>query len=407
MPFYEYRAAGRDGQVTFGRLEGDNVQHIAAKLREKGLFPINIAPFVESPRIELSSKARPQTTGKVPLKVLTLFCRQFAVMINAGVALMPCISILQKQTSSPRFAFILNEVRRSLESGESLAKSLSRHPKAFPSIMISMIEAGEAGGVLDRVLERVAEHFEKESALVQKVKSAMTYPIIVIVVAIGVTAALIMFVLPMFAEMFEGSGVALPWITRFLLGVSDMLTKYWYLFVIAMALIIVPTVLYVRTAQGRRNKDALLLNLPLFGPLTLKMVASRFSRTLSTLLSSGVPLMQCLEIVSRVVNNVIVGERLGEVTEQVRTGVPLGLSLEKCQLFPPMVVQMTAIGEETGSMDELLTKVADFYDQEVDIAVKNLTTAIEPAITLFLAGVVTVILLSVFLPMAQMMQVMG
>lgn len=406
MALYDYRAGARGGQVTAGRLEGDSLQHVAALLREKNMFPIEIKPFVESMRVEIGG-AKNAKEGRVPLKVLTLFCRQFSVMINAGLSLMPCISILQKQCDNTRFRRILADVRHSLESGESISRALSHHPKVFPPLMINMIEAGETGGVLDKVLERVAEHFEKEAALLQKVKSAMTYPIIVIIVAIGVTAALIMFVLPMFAEMFSSSGVALPWVTRFLLGLGIFLKKYILFLLIGLAVVIASLGYYFRTPQGRRNKDMALLHLPIFGSLTLKMLSSRFSRTFSTLMASGVPILQCLDVVGRVVNNVVAGEKLHEATEQVRSGVPLGQSLDKCGLFPPMVVQMAGIGEETGAIDVLLTKVADFYDQEVDVAVTNLTAAIEPAITIFLAGVVAMILLSVFLPMSQMMQVMG
>lgn len=404
MPLFEYRAASRGGQVTFGRLEGDSIQHIATMLREKGLYPVAIKPHVESMQIEIGGSAK---DGKIPLKTLTLFCRQFSVMINAGLALMPCLSILLRQCDNARFMRVLAEVRKALESGESLSRAMSRHPKIFPALMVNMIEAGETGGVLDKVLERIAEHFEKESALMAKVKSAMIYPIIVIIVAIGVTGALIVFVLPMFAEMFAGSGVALPWVTRFLLGIGFVLRRYILYILLGLAVIITPLAMYLRTPRGRRNKDAAVLRLPLFGPLTLKMLSSRFTRTFSTLMSSGVPILQCLDIVGRVVNNAVARETMQHVTELVRTGVPLGQSLENAGLFPPMVVQMAAIGEETGALDNLLTKVADFYDEEIDIAVKGLTAAIEPAITVFLAGVVALVLLSVFLPMSQMLQVMG
>ncbi|MCL6613024.1 MAG: type II secretion system F family protein [Firmicutes bacterium] len=411
MPLYEYRASSKTGEIAFGRLEGESIAQVAAKLRERGLYPIKIEPFVESAAIEIrraaAAGAGKKRERKTPLKVLTLFCRQFSVMINAGLPLMPCIRILERQCDHAGFRQVLADVRFALESGESLSRAMSHHPKSFPPIMIHMIEAGEAGGVLDRVLERVAEHFEKESALISKVRSAMTYPIIVLVVAVGVTAALIMFVLPMFAEMFSGANVELPFITKFLLSLSDFLKKNILFILAGLGAAGAGLTAYIRTPGGRRNKDALMLRLPLFGTLTLKMITSRFARTFSTLLASGVPMLQCLEIVGRVVTNVIAAEKLDIVAKSVRSGGSLGLSLEKTELFPPMLVHMTAIGEETGALDALLAKVADFHDEEVDIAVKNLTTAIEPAITVFLAGVVAVILLSVFLPMAKMMQVMG
>ncbi|NLG84477.1 MAG: type II secretion system F family protein [Firmicutes bacterium] len=414
MPLFEYRASSKAGEIAFGRIEGNSIGEVAAKLRDRGLYPIKIEPFIESPTITLGrssapakTKAGPQREKKTPLKVLTLFCRQFAVMINAGLPLMPCIRILERQCEHAGFRQVLTDVRFALESGESLSRAMSRHPKSFPPIMIHMIEAGEAGGVLDRVLNRVAEHFEKESALIAKVKSAMTYPVIVLVVAVGVTAALIMFVLPMFAEMFSGANVELPFITRFLLSLSDFLKKNILYILGVLGAIAFGVVSYVRTPTGRRQKDELMLRLPLFGPLTLKMITSRFARTFSTLLASGVPMLQCLEIVGRVVTNVVAAEKLDMVSRSVRSGGSLGLSLEKTELFPPMLVHMTTIGEETGALDSLLMKVADFYDEEVDMAVKNLTAAIEPMITVFLAGVVAVILLSVFMPMAKMMQVMG
>lgn len=386
-----------------GKLDADSPRGAAAKLREKSLVPLSIQEYSDAGDVMASVSA----AKKLPLKVLTLFCNQFSVMINAGLALMPALSILQKQAENKNFQGVLADLRKSLESGDSLSRAMAKHPKAFPPIMIYMVEAGETGGVLDKVLTRVAEHFEKESKTVQKVKSAMTYPIIVLVIALGITSGLIMFVLPMFAGMFEGSGVQLPGITVFLLNLSAFLKKYILYLIAGIGVAIALFSMYARTADGRRNKDILMLKLPLFGPLTIKMVVSRFTRTFSTLLSSGVPMLQCLEIVGKIADNVIIEEKLKVVSEQVKSGAPLGVSLEKSGIFPPMVVQMTMIGEETGSIDSLMTKVADFYDDEVDAAVKGLTQAIEPIMTIFLAGIVCTILLSVFLPMAKMMEVMG
>lgn len=403
MPSYAYKARNKSGQILSGKIDGDNARAAAAKLREKDLFPVSISDYVDTGDVMASV----QKSKKIPLKVMTLFCRQFAVMVSAGLALMPAISILQRQTDHKQFKEVLADVRKSIESGESLSRALSRHPKAFPALMVNMVEAGETGGVLDKVLERVAEHFEKEATLTKKVKSAMTMPIITLVIAVLVTAGMVMFVLPMFAEMFDGSGVELPGITLFLLNMSDFLQKYILYLAAGIAAFVTGLTMYIRTPAGRRNKDALILKAPIFGPLTLKMVTSRFTRTFSTLLASGVPMLQSLEIVGRVADNVIVEERLKGVSEQVRTGLPLGQSLDKSGLFPPMVVHMTIIGEETGAVETLLTKVAQFFDEEVDVAVAGLTTAIQPIITIFLAGVVTMILLSVFLPMAKMMQVLG
>lgn len=399
---YAYKARNRSGQVMIGKMEGNSRRDIALKLREKDLLVVSIQEFVAAGDVMASV----QKSKKIPLKVLTIFCQQFAVMINAGLALMPCISILQQQTENKVFKEILGVVRKDLESGDSLSKAMSRHPKAFPPIMINMVEAGEAGGVLDKVLIRVSEHFEKESALNRKVKSAMTSPIITIVIMLAISAGLIMFVLPTFAGMFEGTGVDLPGITVFLLNLADFLKKYIIYIILAIAVVAFALTMYIRTPAGRMQKDSLVMRMPLFGPITLKTVSSRFTRTFSTLLSSGVPMLQCLEIVSRVAGNAVAEAKLKDVSEQVRTGMPLGQSLERCGLFPPMVVQMTIIGEETGSVDSLLTKVADFYDQEVDIAVKALTEAITPLITIILAVVVCMILLAVMLPMAKMMEIM-
>jgi type IV pilus assembly protein PilC len=400
---YSYRARNRSGQITTGKMEGASTRDIVLKLREKDLLPVSIQEYIPAGDVLASV----QKSKKIPLKVLTIFCQQFAVMINAGLALMPCISILQQQTENKVFKEILGAVRKDLESGDSLSKAMARHPKAFPPIMINMIEAGEAGGVLDTVLNRISEHFEKESALTRKVKSAMTSPIITVVIMIAITAALIMFVLPTFAEMFDGTGVELPGITLFLLNLADFLKKYILYILLGLGAVAFALVSYVRTPTGRLQKDTLLMRMPLFGPIILKTVASRFTRTFSTLLSSGVPMLQCLEIVSRVADNAVAELKLKEVSDQVRTGMPLGQSIERSGLFPPMVVHMTIIGEETGSIDSLLTKVADFYDQEVDLAVKGLTEAITPLITIVLAAVVCTILLAVMLPMAKMLEVMG
>ncbi|HBE05401.1 MAG TPA: type II secretion system protein F, partial [Firmicutes bacterium] len=365
---YTYKARNRSGQITTGKLDGISERDIALKLREKDLLPVSIQEYVASGDVMASV----QKSKKIPLKVLTIFCQQFAVMINAGLALMPCISILQQQTGNKVFKEILGTVRTDLETGDSLSKALSRHPKAFPPIMINMVEAGEAGGVLDEVLNRVSEHFEKESALNRKVKSAMTSPIITIVIMIAITIGLIMGVLPTFAGMFEGTGVELPGITQFLLNFADFLKKYIIYVILTIAVVVFALSAYIRTPAGRLQKDTLMMRMPLFGPITLKTVASRFTRTFSTLMASGVPMLQCLEITSRVAGNAVAEVKLKEVSEAVRNGMPLGQSLDRSGLFPPMVVQMTIIGEETGSVDALLTKVAEFYDQEVDIAVGNL-----------------------------------
>jgi len=399
---YTYKARNRSGQFSSGKMDGTSTRDIALKLREKDLLPVSIQEYVSAGDVMASV----QKSKKIPLKVLTIFCQQFAVMINAGLALMPCISILQQQTENKVFKEILGAVRKDLESGDSLSKALSRHPKAFPPIMINMVEAGEVGGVLDEVLNRVAEHFEKESALNRKVKSAMTSPIITVVIMIGITVGLIMGVLPTFAEMFEGTGVELPGITRFLLDLADFLKTYILYIILAIAAVGFALMSYIRTPAGRLQKDALVMRVPLFGPITLKTVASRFTRTFSTLLASGVPMLQCLEITSRVAGNAVAEVKLKEVSDAVRNGMPLGQSLDRSGLFPPMVVQMTIIGEETGSVDALLTKVAEFYDQEVDIAVGALTAAITPLITIILAVVVCMILLAVMLPMAKMMEIM-
>ena len=399
---YAYKARNRSGQITTGKLDGISERDIALKLREKDLLPVSIQEYVASGDVMASV----QKSKKIPLKVLTIFCQQFAVMINAGLALMPCISILQQQTGNKVFKEILGTVRTDLETGDSLSKALSRHPKAFPPIMINMVEAGEAGGVLDEVLNRVSEHFEKESALNRKVKSAMTSPLITVVVMIAITVGLIMGVLPTFAGMFEGTGVDLPGITVFFLNMSEFLKKYIMHVLLAVAVVAFALNAYIRTPAGRLQKDTLVMRMPLFGPITLKTVASRFTRTFSTLLASGVPMLQCLEITSRVAGNAVAEVKLKEVSEAVRNGMPLGQSLDRSGLFPPMVVQMTIIGEETGSVDALLTKVAEFYDQEVDIAVGNLTAAITPMITVALAVVVCMILLAVMLPMAKMMEIM-
>jgi len=353
----------------------------------------------EAPRIDVREGFR--RLRRVSLRELTVFTRQFATMVNAGLSMVRTLSILEEQSESTKLKKLIGEVRSDVEQGMTLSDAFGKHPQTFSSLMINMVRAGEVGGVLDEVLNRIAGFYEKDMALRQKVRAAVTYPVAIFIFSIGIIMFLVFFILPQFIGFFEGLDLTLPWPTRVLIVFTRTMTTYWYIIFGLLAVMLYGLRMYIRTPTGRLSFDRFKLRIPIFGPLVRKVTISRFSRTLGTLISSGVPIMQALEVVAKAVDNTVVSGAIDNVRASIREGESVALPLQASGLFPPMVVQMTAVGEETGTLDAMLTKVADFYDGEVETTLSQLTSIIEPLLILFLGFVVGFIVLAFYMPLYQ------
>lgn len=392
---YNYRVRDRQGKVITGKLEADNEAAVSQRLREMGYFVIG----VEEERIPITKREIRILKPKVKPKDITVFTRQFATMINAGLPLVKCLSILSQQTESPVLTEVITDVQHEVEMGRSLSEALSKHPKIFKDLYTSMVKAGEIGGVLDDVLLRIATTLESEDEIRRRIKSAMTYPAAMFAISILLLFVMLIFVVPIFEKMFRDMGATLPFLTRIIVNISHFLASWKGLILLAL---VVAGIVYLRrwlkTPAGRRRLDSLKLRLPVFGTLFHKMALSRFSRTLGTLVASGVPILQALEITSSTVGNVLVAEAVDNVRAGVKEGESIAKPLGQSPLFPPMVTQMLAIGEETGALDTMLNKVSDFYDSEVAATVEALTSLLEPMLIVFLGLVVGTIVISLYMP---------
>ncbi|HPC47838.1 MAG TPA: type II secretion system F family protein, partial [Deltaproteobacteria bacterium] len=340
----------------------------------------------------------------VKTKELVVFTRQFATMINAGLPLVQCLDILSSQQPNPTFKKVIAQVKQDVESGSTFADALRKHPKVFDGLYVNLVAAGEIGGVLDTVLNRLAVYMEKNENLKNKIKSAMTYPIIVLCVAFGVVAVLMIFVIPTFSDMFKQFGSALPAPPQIVVNLSNVFRKFWWAIFGAIVAFVVAFKWFRTQKKGRYLTDKLFLRLPVFGPLLRKVAVAKFTRTLGTMISSGVPIMDGLEITSRTAGNVIVEEAILAVRASISEGKSMSEPLEQTGIFPGMVVQMISVGEATGAMDQMLGKIADFYDEEVDTAVETLTSALEPMLMVFLGGVIGFVVVAMYLPIFQMAQ---
>jgi type IV pilus assembly protein PilC len=393
---YAYRVRDRQGKLLGGTLEADNEQAVVAKLRQLGYAPVSIEAEKGA---GMKTELRLPGSGRVKLKDLAVFSRQFATMINSGLSLLRALTILGEQTANKRLAQIIILVRAEVEKGVSLSAAMAKHPKAFNRLYVSMVRAGEVGGFLDQVLVKVAETFEKEVALRGKIKSAMTYPVVVFAMVLMIVAAMLLFIVPTFESLYESLGGTLPLPTRVLMGASNALRRFFFLVIIAVGLLVFAFRRWKATTRGRYAIDKFKLKVKVFGPLFHKSALSRFSRTLSTLIRSGVPILQALEIVGETVNNSVISRAVHDVQDSVREGESLATPLSKHATFPPMVVQMMAVGEETGALEVMLAKVADFYDQEVEAAVASLTSLIEPILIAVMGAAVGGMVIALYMPL--------
>lgn len=393
---YKYKAISQTGEVIEGFFEGEEESDVIAMLKSNNYMPINIEKdVVAEARVDLFAQ-------KVKKKDLAVFCRQFYTMLDAGVGIVKCLEILEKQSENKTLIKAIGAIHEDVQKGFSLSEGMKKHKKIFPLLLINMVEAGEVSGNLDTIMERMAIHFEKENKLEQKVKSAMMYPIILAVVSIAVVIFLLISVLPTFVSMFEGSGQALPLPTQILLSISNWLELNWYIFIAIIVGLIVVFMIFRNTPSGRTFLDSLKLMIPIVKDTNVKIITSRFTRTLSTLLASGIPLIQSIEVVSRIVGNKVVHDRLELATDNIRRGMTLSRAVRNVAVFPPMVDSMINIGEESGALDDILSKTADFYDDEVESALQRMTTLMEPVMLIFMAVIIGFIVISIALPMFDM-----
>jgi type IV pilus assembly protein PilC len=407
MPTYQYEAIDPQGKTVSGRIEGETVDAVRSKMSDLHYYIVGLREVrggggggggtVANGGGSILDRFR-----RVKLRDLVVFSRQFATMIDAGLSVVKCLDILQQQARDPKLKSVIATAKHDVGAGASLTDALARHPLVFSNLFVSMIRSAEAGGILDTVLDRLATFLEKEQEVRQKVKSAMMYPTVVFVFASMVLIALVFFVLPKFKMIFESMEVKLPWITKAMLSGSQYAITYWYIPVVVIVGGFIAFRLYLRTDQGRYNFDALKLRVPVMGELLLKISVSRFARTFGTLIGSGVPVLRAMEIVVETAGNKVVGETIKRARSSVKEGERISGELFQSRIFPAMVVQMIAVGEETGRLDQMLSKVSDFYDSEVDATLKGLTSLIEPLMIVGLGVIVGFIAVSVISPIYQL-----
>jgi len=399
-PIYEYEAMSRGGERVAGRIEADRSNIAAKQLKESGYYVTSIKEVQEKKDLGSVLKA----SGRVKTKDLTIFSHQFAAMIDAGISLVDAFNILYEEAEHPKLKEVIREIQEDIETGSSLSDAMSRHPKVFPELYCQLVRAGETGGVLNTVLNQLAAHYDKQEEINGKVKSALYYPITILVIAVFVVIFLVVKIVPTFVGMFNSSGAALPLPTRILLGASDFLQTYWWALLLGIGGLLAIFYSYRQTPSGELQLDKLILKIPVIGNMMQKVILSRFSSTLAILLGSGVDLISSLNIVEDVVGNKVYANALVEARGQVREGVSFSRPLANMPIFPSILVQMVKIGEESGNLEMMLNKVSNFYDREVGNAVEASISLIEPLMIVFLAGVVGFIVISIVLPMFEMFQ---
>jgi type IV pilus assembly protein PilC len=392
---YAYRVRDRQGKLVTGTLVADSEPLVLSRLQEMGYVPIQVTERKESV-LGREFSLRP---GHVKLKDLAVFSRQFATMVNSGLPILRALAILAQQIESKSLANVVGEVRVEVERGSSLSAAMAKHPKAFNNLYVAMVRSGETGGVLDSVLLRLADQLEREVELRRRIKSAMTYPVVVLFLVTMILAAMLLFIVPQFKTIYAELQGTLPLPTRILLAVSDAVRHYWYIVLLVVVALVIVLRRYKKTERGRAQVDAFKLRVPVFGSLFHKVALSRFSSTLSILLRSGVPVLQALDIVSETVNNKVLTRAVMDVQSSVKEGESISRPLGKHKVFPPMVVHMLSVGEETGAVDSMLEKVAEFYDAEVTAQVDALTSLIEPLMIAVIGGAVGLAVIALYLPM--------
>jgi type IV pilus assembly protein PilC len=403
MAVYIWKGRSRQGNIKKGEIEAANEAAVMAQLRAQLILPVSVK---EKPKD--ISEYLPFLKPGIKTKELVIFTRQFATMIDAGLPLVQCLQILGDQQQNRTFKEIIKEVRSDVEQGSTFADELGKHPKPFDALYVNLVAAGEIGGILDTILNRLAVYLEKADALARKVKGAMVYPATVLIVAIGVVVLLLTKVIPTFEKMFEDFGGTLPAPTQMVVNLSHFVQEWIGPALVGVVLLIAAfNTARRRSRRFRRQTDALFLKTPVFGSLLRKVAVARFTRTLGTMIASGVPILDGLDIVAKTAGNVVIEEALYDVKAAISEGKTVAEPLAESEVFPGMVVQMIAVGEETGAMESMLGKIADFYDDEVDTAVDALTAMLEPLMMVFLGGTVGSLLIAMYLPIFKIAETIG
>ena len=400
MAVFAFSGKTRTGQTISGEMEAPNREAVVAQLRRQQVLATSIKSKAKDIEIKI-----PGFGGKVGEKDLAIVTRQLATMIDAGLPLVQCLNILAQQQENKVFKKTLNEIRADVEGGSTFSAALKKHPKVFSTLYTNMVEAGEAGGILDTILNRLAAYIEKSLTLKSRIKSAMFYPMTIVSVALVVVVFLLIYVIPTFQGLFANFGATLPLPTVIVLELSNFVRAYLLYMIGGLVGLIMGIRAYYKTAGGRRRIDGLMLQLPIVGPLIRKVAVAKFTRTLGTLVSSGVAILEGLDITARTAGNTVVEEAVQKARAAIAQGKTIAEPLQESKVFPPMVVQMIAIGEQTGALDRMLNKVADFYEEEVDIAVGTLTSLLEPLMVIFLGVVVGGVVIAMYLPIFKLITV--
>lgn len=393
---FSYKAIDRSGATSVGEISGDSQASVAAQLRLRGLTVVDVSEKkTSSMDVDLLARFK-----RVKPAELTVLARQLATMVSSGLSLLRALSVLEEQTENPLLKDVVSQVRGDVETGLSLSQAMAKHPRVFNRLFVSMVQAGETGGNLEEVLERVAIQLEKDDHLRRTVKSAMTYPTMIAAFAVLVLVAMVLFIIPIFAAMFDDLGGKLPPLTAFMVGLSKAMRGSWYLFLGVPIAVVYGFKRWKATESGELLWDRIKLRLPMgIGDIALKIAVARFARTLGTLTASGVPILQALDITAQTAGNRVLSDPMAEVTERVKEGQSLAAPLAKIGVFPTMVTQMLAVGEETGALDSMLHKLADFYDDEIAAKLKSLTSIIEPLMMIGVGCIVGIVVVSMYLPM--------
>lgn len=397
MPGFSYVAVDKRGKEKRGSLEAETRERALEQLKAEGLIPVSVRE-----QGALNKEIDFSIGKKVKPRDLSVFCRQFVSITQAGVPMKEALQMLSEQTENKWLKRAISEVLLNVEKGNTLADSMRSQPDIFPPMLVNMVEAGEQSGSLEMAFSRMAVHFEKEAKLKATIKKATIYPIILVIAAIGVIAVMLLFVIPIFIDMFADLDIEMPAITMFVMNSSKWMTSHWYVLLAIIVGVVAAYKLIYRTTQGRLTIDRIKMKMPLFGKLTVKTACSQFARTMSTLLMSGISTIDALETTSKIVNNIHYTNAMLKAREEVMKGVPLSEPLEASGIFPPMVYHMTGIGEETGNVEEMLEKMADYYDEEVEMTTQSVLAAMEPIIILFMALIIGTLVIAVISPIASM-----
>ena len=397
MATYGYEIIDKDGKIKKGSIDAESMDKAKADLKGQGMTVISLTE-----QSMLTKDIEIDIGGKPTNRDLSVFCRQFVSMTKAGVTIVEAMRMLCEQTENKKLQKALDDVRVNMEKGESLASSLSKHPKVFPSIMVNMVAAGEASGSLEKSLDRVATQLERNSKTQALVKKAMMYPIMLLLIALAVIILMLTFVIPQYSDMFKDLGTELPGITLAVMAASDFVKAWWYAIIAVVVVVVLGLKYFGTTNMGQHVYGKLALSIPAVKNLVVKSAASSMARTMSTLMGAGVPMVEAVEIVSKTMTNIWFKEALMEARDQIMLGVPLSRPLETSGLFPPMVYHMVRIGEESGAIEDMLDKLADYYEEEVEMAVQSLMAAMEPLIIVVLAGIVGTLIAAVMAPMMTM-----